>query len=163
MTRAKIYKIGSVYSRVIRAAACDDSEYVSRALNIFRPYLTIADRYARTVQNFHKHLNKFTEENGKEIAKLQKELALVKDDPATTAELEAKIAAVEEAREVEETKTKQELREFEDELVDVVPFMDQKDFEKFIGEKKIYKLSAGDLYDLYVFDKHLSDDADEQK
>jgi hypothetical protein len=163
MTRAKIYKIGSVYSRVFRSVACDDSEYTSKALNIFRPYLSIADRYARTVQNSHKFLNKFVDQNSKEIEKINKEIEANKVDEAKVAQLQTRVTELEAAREVEETKSKKELREFENDLVDVPPFVDEKELQKFLGEKKIYKLSAGDLYDLYVFDKHLDEDEGDEK
>lgn len=156
-TRAKIYKIGSVYARVIRPAVCDDFAYTRRALSFFQPYIQTADRYTRTIQKWHKYLNGLIEGENAKIAKLEEEQKKNKDNTALCEELDAKIKAIEASVAAEQEKVQKEIREYEDEEVTIAALPSEEEFSAFIAEKKVYKLSAGDLYDLFVFDKHISE------
>lgn len=84
-------------------------------------------------------------------------------DDATKLELTEKIEALEQEIEDEDKKTKAEIQEYENELVSVPAFPEEKEFLAFIKERKVYKLSAGDLYDLFVFVKNQSDDEKEDQ
>lgn len=159
-TRAKVYRIGSVYARVFRNTPCDDPEYSHRAMAIFQPYILVADRCARTVKNMNIYLNDFAEKKSAEIRKI-KEKRDKEQDEAKKLELTQQIDALEAEIDEEEKKTKNEIREYENELVSVPAFPAEKEFLDFIKERKVYKLSAGDLYDLFVFVKNQSDDAKE--
>lgn len=156
-TRVKVYRIGSVYARVFQKTPCDDPEYSRRAMAIFQPYILVADRCARTIRNMNIYLNEFAEKKSSEIRKIKEKREKAEDD-ATKLELTKQIEELEKEIELEEEKTKKEIASYENEIVSVPAFPEEKEFLDFIKERKIYKLSAGDLYDLFVFVKNQSED-----